>query len=116
MIRITAAAALFALAGCATTSIGEIRSREIQDRATVPGQSVQQVRDCLVEALSGLRTPIETGTPDRRELTFKTNEAGAIFFYTLTAVNGGVLVEARRKNALAEGFKNGRRCYMPNGG
>ncbi|MEC9065719.1 MAG: hypothetical protein VX569_00390 [Pseudomonadota bacterium] len=101
-----------ALAGCTTTSISEIREREVQDTAIVPNTSVQQVRDCLVEALGMLRDPIETGTPERRELTFSTPEAGAIFFYVLQPVEGGVKVEARRKNAIANGFKKGRACYQ----
>lgn len=113
MIRYIAALALTALAGCSTTSIEEIRTREVQDRVTVPGKSVQQVRDCLVEAFSRLRKPIETGTPERQELTFSTEEAGAVFFYVLTPTDGGVQVEARRKNAIADGFNKGRRCYMP---
>jgi hypothetical protein len=112
MIRAAALLAAASLAGCSTTSISEIRDREVQDTAVVPGQSIQQVRDCLVEALGLLRDPIETGPAERRELTFSTPAAGAIFFYVLEPVNGGVKVEARRKNAIANGFNKGRRCYQ----
>ncbi|MCD2324993.1 hypothetical protein LQ953_13295 [Sphingomonas sp. IC-56] len=112
MIRIPALLAVVFLAGCSTTSISEIRTREVQDTAVVQGQTIQQVRDCLVEALGLLRDPIETGPPERRELTFSTPEAGAIFFYVLQPAEGGVKVEARRKNAIANGFNKGRRCYQ----
>lgn len=107
----SAVVAALTLSGCSTTSISEIRTREVQDNVFVAGKSAQQVRDCLIEALGRERTPLDTGTPERRELTFSTPQAGATFFYVLTPRDNGVQVEARRKNTIADGFDEGRTCY-----
>ncbi len=98
------------LSGC-VTGLDDIRQREIQDDV-VTAKPSQDVRDCLVSTLAILRTPLETGTDQRKALVFSSPEAGAIFHYVLTAVDEGTRVEARRKNNIADGFNDARRCYQ----
>ena len=69
---------------------------------------------CLVTKLSSWRTPIETGTSDRKELAFASEAAGMIFHYTLTATPDGTRVEARRKNNIAPGKQLGSATCQTN--
>ncbi len=101
--------AALALPAC-VTSMSDIRDREVQDDL-VTKRALSAVRECLITELSAGRQPFVNGDDARTEITFSTAEAGFIFHYTLTAVNGGTRVQARRKNNMANGFNTGRGCY-----
>ena len=98
-----------ALTAC-VTSISDIRDREVQDDL-VTDLALPAVRECLITELSAGRQPFVNGDDTRTEITFSTEQAGFIFHYTLTAVDGGTRVQARRKNNIADGFNTGRKCY-----
>lgn len=100
---------LLALPGC-VTSMSDIRDREVQDDI-VTERALPAVRECLITELSTGKTPFVNGDDIRTEITFSTEQAGFIFHYTLTAVDGGTRVQARRKNNIANGFNLGRQCY-----
>lgn len=102
--------AALSLAGC-VTALDDIRQREVQDD-TVTARPLTQVRDCLLETLGVGRNPIVLGDNERAEVTFQTAEAGAIFYYVLTAEDAGTRVVARRKNNIANGFNEARECYQ----
>lgn len=104
-----ALALLAPLTACATT-MNDIADREVQDDV-VTAQSMSTVRDCLVSTLADLRTPVETGDDTRKVIAFSNQQAGMIFHYTLTRVEGGTRVEARRKNSIADGFNRAGACY-----
>lgn len=104
------ALAAASVAGCVTT-LDDIREREVQDDL-VTERALPVVRDCLLATLGAVgRTPLTVGDDRRSEVMFSVGPAGVVFHYTLTAVDGGTRVEARRKNNIADGFNSGRACY-----
>lgn len=103
--------AALALSGCITT-LDSMTAKPPQDDL-VTARSLREVRDCIVTKLGVMRTPLETGTDQRKELAFSTAEAGVIFHYVLTPEGTGTRVVARRKNAIADGWDAARRCYAP---
>lgn len=99
------------VSGCVTT-LDDIRDREVQDDI-VAVKPLPEVRDCLLATLGAVgRTPLVLGDEGKAEVMFSVGPAGVVFHYTLTAVNEGTHVEARRKNNIADGFNSGRACYM----
>lgn len=99
------------LAGCVTT-LNDIRGREVQDDV-VTSRTLAHVRDCLLQTLGTVgRTPLAVGDDNRTEVTFSVGPAGVVFHYTLSSVDEGTRVEARRKNNIADGFGAGRSCYI----
>lgn len=109
-MRLFVVGAALVLSGCVTT-LSDIRGREVQDDI-VTARDIPTVRDCLLQTFGTVgRTPLAVGDSQRSEVTFSVGPAGVVFHYTLTAVEGGTRVEARRKNNIADGFNQGRACY-----
>src|SRR5690606_3391097 len=95
------------VSGC-VTSLNDIRNREVQDDL-VTAKSIPEIHDCLLATLGILRTPVTLGDDKRSEVMFSMPAAGVVFHYTLTAVENGTRVQARRKNNIADGFDNARK-------
>lgn len=109
-VRYAIPLAAIGLSAC-TTPMNDIAAREVQDDIVVD-RPLAAVRDCLVSTLADLRTPVETGDDQSKVVAFSSPQAGMIFHFTLTRVDGGTRVQARRKNNIANGFNKARACYQ----
>lgn len=109
-VRYAITLAAIGLSAC-TTPMNDIAAREVQDDVVV-ARPLAAVRDCLVSTLADLRTPVETGDDRSKVVAFSSAQAGMIFHYSLTSVDGGTRVQARRKNSIADGFNKARACYQ----
>lgn len=79
--------------------------------AVASPRPADEIRDCLVTAMSKINvTPTERGPPERRSVSF-TGPYGVIAEYVLTPTAQGTGIEIRRRKMIADGYSAARACY-----